>query len=152
MCRTQISEIRRNHDLSNLVEAFLEAHPEKRRSAEEIAEMDARTTITTESLRVSKKRPAPDGGARARYDDSDDYGEDYSGGSGDEDYEPLPPGLMRPAPAYMRCPNCPSSSSQPIPSGIFVCPPTGVFFDLSNNVRWFLYEPQGRFRAPVTLT
>lgn len=64
MCRTQISEVRRNHDLSKLVDAFLDAHPEKRRSAEEMAEMDARSTITAESLRVSKKRAAPDGGAQ----------------------------------------------------------------------------------------
>jgi hypothetical protein len=136
MCRTQISEIRRNHDLSKLVDAFLDAHPEKRRSAEEMSEMDARSTITTESLRVSKKRAAPDGGAHGRSDDSDDYGDDYSGSDdyASDEYHPYaPPGAMRPAPSYMRCPNCPDSlaqrtAGQPIPPGIFACPPIAGAF------------------------
>eukprot|EP01043_Picozoa_sp_COSAG02_P014906 COSAG02_NODE_622_length_19435_cov_3.242398_11_plen_343_part_00 len=135
MCRTQISEIRRNHDLSKLVDAFLDAHPEKRRSAEEMSEMDARSTITTESLRVSKKRAAPDGGAHGR-SDSDDYGDDYSGSDdyASDEYHPYaPPGAMRPAPSYMRCPNCPDSlaqrtAGQPIPPGIFACPPIAGAF------------------------
>ena len=145
MCRTQISEVRRNHDLSKLVDAFLDAHPEKRRSAEEMSEMDARSTITTESLRVSKKRAAPDGGAYGRSDDSDDYGDDYDGSEGSESDDnvgnhPHAPlfGVMRPAPAYMRCPNCPDSvaqrmAGQPTPSDIFVCPPaTGALYLLDS--------------------
>lgn len=125
MCRTEIAQIRRNHDLSKLVDAFLDAHPERRRSAEEMGEMDARSTITTESLRVSKKRAAPDAGFHGRSDDSDDYGDDYSAGSSDDSvgYQSRAPQLRAAlTPAYMLCPNCPSSTGQRFPPGMFVCP------------------------------
>ena len=129
ICRTQISEVRRNHDLSNLIDAFLDAHPERKRSAEELAEMDARSTISTESLRVSKKRAAPDGGAADRDDYSDDYSDDYGGGGSDGSPDGLA-GLMAARarrlaaqPAFMRCPNCPVVAGQPIASGVFTCPP-----------------------------
>ena len=124
MCRAEISEVRRNHDLSNLIDAFLDAHPERRRSDAEIAEMDARSTITTESLRVSKKRAAPDGGAAGRYDDqSDDYGDDYGDGYASDEGPDEPISGLPPTPAYMRCPNCPPAPGQLHAAGIFTCPP-----------------------------
>ena len=94
LCRTEVQEVRRNHDLANLVEEYLKANPSKKRSAEEMAEMDAKSTITDATLRVAGKKRQ-----RADYEDedededddedegsemSDDYGDGYSsdGGAG----------------------------------------------------------------------
>ena len=137
ICRTEITEVRRNHDLAKLVDTYLAANPAKQRSAEELAELDARTTITDESLRVSKKRAAPDGGAHDRDDEqySDDYSDDYDdygggggfGGSGlGAALGRLMPQMMRagpppPPPPHIKCPNCPVPGAPPQP-GVFTCP------------------------------
>eukprot|EP01051_Picozoa_sp_SAG22_P014017 SAG22_NODE_1643_length_3905_cov_153.165528_1_plen_393_part_10 len=60
-CRAPIESVRRNHGLLNLVTAYLAQHPERRRPADEIAKMDAETTITADVLRVSSR----DGAAAA---------------------------------------------------------------------------------------
>ena len=79
ICRADISEVRRNHDLNNLAEAYLTSHPEKARGADELKELDDRTTITAESLRLrGTKRPHAGGGGGSDSEemDSDDYDSD----------------------------------------------------------------------------
>lgn len=73
-----MTEIRRNHAFVALVESYLEQHPNRKRSEEEIKELDARNTIQEESLRVKSRR------RRDSYDDDDDYESDYDD-SGDDD-------------------------------------------------------------------
>lgn len=41
----------KNHIVNNLVEAYLKVHPNKKRDAEEIAEMDAKNKITSDMVR-----------------------------------------------------------------------------------------------------
>eukprot|EP00161_Ancyromonas_sigmoides_P022964 TRINITY_DN70_c0_g1_i2.p1 TRINITY_DN70_c0_g1~~TRINITY_DN70_c0_g1_i2.p1 ORF type:complete len:721 (-),score=332.61 TRINITY_DN70_c0_g1_i2:89-2251(-) len=75
-CRVTATEVRRNHQLNNLVTEYIKAHPGKKRSDEEIKEMDARNTITAESLRV--QAPTNHG-----YDSDGSYDDGY-GSSSDE--------------------------------------------------------------------
>mmetsp|Transcript_26074 Transcript_26074/g.40795 ORF Transcript_26074/g.40795 Transcript_26074/m.40795 type:complete len:380 (-) Transcript_26074:583-1722(-) len=76
-CRDPTTEVRRNHTLVGIIEKYLEAHPQFKRTAEDLAEMDAENKITDEFLRVSRKRNRDD-------DDSSVF-------DSDEEY---------------RCPNC----------------------------------------------
>jgi hypothetical protein len=86
LCRDETSEIRRNHDLVNLAEAYLTANPDKQRGAAELAEMDARSTITADSLRLkgNKRRRqsshSDDEGDEDDYDSEDDYDRADEGG------------------------------------------------------------------------
>ena len=45
--------MRRNHTLASVIEAFVAAHPEHDRTAEEKADLDKANTITEESVRRS---------------------------------------------------------------------------------------------------
>ncbi|XP_074636657.1 E3 ubiquitin-protein ligase CHFR-like [Acropora palmata] len=49
-CRKRVERVSKNHIVNNLVEAFLKEHPERRRSVEELREMDSRNKITEEML------------------------------------------------------------------------------------------------------
>lgn len=55
-CRVPTTEVRRNHTLHNIIEKFLKDNPSRKRSAEELAEMDAKDKITDESLRVQGRK------------------------------------------------------------------------------------------------
>ena len=46
LCRTDIESAKVDHRLANIIEAHLSAHPEKRRTAEDMASMDAVDTIS----------------------------------------------------------------------------------------------------------
>ena len=92
VCRTEVTELRRNHVLHAVIDEFLRTNTGKRRSAEEMAQMDSMSTITDESLRVEPKRRRVDepeqpgqeqGGFPAWEDQGSDAG--HSGGGHDWD-------------------------------------------------------------------
>ncbi|XP_013390804.1 E3 ubiquitin-protein ligase CHFR [Lingula anatina] len=72
-CRYKVERINKNHIVNNLVDAYLKAHPEKRRSAEDLQELDAKNKITKDMLYPPRKK---------RY--SDDEDEQYSDSSGSQ--------------------------------------------------------------------
>ncbi|KAJ3190540.1 hypothetical protein HK101_008711 [Irineochytrium annulatum] len=100
-CRETIECVSRNHTLMSMVNLYLAAHPEKERSDEEKAEMDALNTITNVPKKVTK--PTDD-------DDVDDSELDEA------EYIPAPP-LPR---FFPRCPQCPPGQA---PDG-FICDAT----------------------------
>ncbi|XP_028410485.1 E3 ubiquitin-protein ligase CHFR-like [Dendronephthya gigantea] len=72
-CRLPIERMSRNHIVNNLVDAYLKDHPDKKRDAEELAEMDARNKITEDMIRPSKKRKLSPIVIYHDDDDDDDY-------------------------------------------------------------------------------
>mmetsp|Transcript_2466 Transcript_2466/g.9281 ORF Transcript_2466/g.9281 Transcript_2466/m.9281 type:complete len:638 (-) Transcript_2466:5059-6972(-) len=50
-CRKEVELVRRNHILSNLVDKYLQSHQEKKRSDEELKELDEKNTLTDDKLR-----------------------------------------------------------------------------------------------------
>uniref|UniRef100_A0AAR2LTX4 E3 ubiquitin-protein ligase CHFR n=1 Tax=Pygocentrus nattereri TaxID=42514 RepID=A0AAR2LTX4_PYGNA len=59
-CRCPVERIRKNHILNNLVEAYLQQHPEKCRSEEDLRSMDARNKITQDMLQPKVERSFSD--------------------------------------------------------------------------------------------
>ncbi|XP_033627192.1 E3 ubiquitin-protein ligase CHFR-like [Asterias rubens] len=57
-CRNNVERISRNFIVNNLVEAFVKEHPDKKRSEEETAEMDAKNKITRDMMTLPKKEQA----------------------------------------------------------------------------------------------
>eukprot|EP00037_Helgoeca_nana_P004237 m.44007 g.44007 ORF g.44007 m.44007 type:complete len:407 (-) comp14881_c0_seq2:935-2155(-) len=64
-CRGPCSDVRRNHQFKTVVDEFLDRNPHRRRTAEELSDMDKRDKYTNENLRV---RPA----AQPAHHDDDD--------------------------------------------------------------------------------
>eukprot|EP01001_Neometanema_parovale_P007049 NODE_3374_length_1231_cov_101.532491_g3203_i0.p1 GENE.NODE_3374_length_1231_cov_101.532491_g3203_i0~~NODE_3374_length_1231_cov_101.532491_g3203_i0.p1 ORF type:complete len:319 (-),score=57.51 NODE_3374_length_1231_cov_101.532491_g3203_i0:224-1180(-) len=52
-CRTAVTEVRRNLVITNLLDDFLVIDPSKKRTPEEMAELDAHNKVTDDSLRVA---------------------------------------------------------------------------------------------------
>ncbi|KAL2092214.1 hypothetical protein ACEWY4_012012 [Coilia grayii] len=59
-CRCPVERIRKNHILNNLVEAYLQQHPEKCRSEEDLQSMDMRNKITQDMLQPKIERSFSD--------------------------------------------------------------------------------------------
>uniref|UniRef100_A0AAY4C2E7 E3 ubiquitin-protein ligase CHFR n=1 Tax=Denticeps clupeoides TaxID=299321 RepID=A0AAY4C2E7_9TELE len=59
-CRCPVERIRKNHILNNLVEAYLQQHPEKCRSEEDLKSMDSRNKITQDMLQPKIERSFSD--------------------------------------------------------------------------------------------
>ncbi|XP_063051245.1 E3 ubiquitin-protein ligase CHFR [Engraulis encrasicolus] len=59
-CRCPVERIRKNHILNNLVEAYLQQHPEKCRSEEDLQSMDQRNKITQDMLQPKIERSFSD--------------------------------------------------------------------------------------------
>ncbi|XP_065892159.1 E3 ubiquitin-protein ligase CHFR-like [Dysidea avara] len=76
-CRLRVERISKNHIVNNLALSFLKAHPEKKRSDEELAELDSKSKITKDMLYPKRHR---------RYDPDEDDDEDEDTYS-DEDEE-----------------------------------------------------------------
>jgi len=97
-CRVKLERINKNHLVNNLVEAYLNANPEKRRPEAELKELDAKNKITDEMLTVYSKRyhdseddtTSDDVASDADEYDNDDDDEffDDSDSSDDEDDDP----------------------------------------------------------------
>lgn len=51
-CRDKVKGIRRNHAIVSLVESYIEANPSRKRSEEELKEMDAKNAITDEMVPI----------------------------------------------------------------------------------------------------
>ena len=62
LCRTNIESAKVDHRLANIIEAHVESHPHKRRSAEDMAAMDLVDTITKVTAAT-----APTGERRRRH-------------------------------------------------------------------------------------
>ena len=104
VCRTKATEVRRNHDLNNLVEQFLKNNPERKRDAEELAELDAQNTLTSQSLRIAGKKRR-----RSYSDDEDDHSGSESDSYESEDYDPpVAPVSCAPPPPPCPLPSLPS--------------------------------------------
>lgn len=82
-CRREGERVTRNHQLTNIVESYLQANPDKKRPPEEYAEMDKVNTFTEDELRV--KPPARNGHDDDDNDDYDSYGSDYGDDDDDDD-------------------------------------------------------------------
>ncbi|XP_066018699.1 E3 ubiquitin-protein ligase CHFR isoform X4 [Pocillopora verrucosa] len=82
-CRKKVERISKNHIINNLVEAFLKEHPERRRTEEELREMDSNNKITEDMLRPKHIRGLF---ASSSFGEDDDDGEsDVSSASGVDD-------------------------------------------------------------------
>lgn len=86
MCRARVTDVRRNHAVEAIVEAYLAANPARRRDAAELARMDAGTKFTAESLRARAAARHGGGGGGVVYDEYDyeyeyEYENDGSGGA-----------------------------------------------------------------------
>ncbi|KAG4104664.1 hypothetical protein H8356DRAFT_1637303 [Neocallimastix lanati (nom. inval.)] len=81
-CRTKIREIRKNNQTNNIINAFLEANPDKKRPDDELADLDEYDTIKNNIIRYEEKN-----GNDIKYLYKNEY----------EFY-------------YLSCPNCPSSN------------------------------------------
>eukprot|EP00048_Salpingoeca_helianthica_P017807 m.239079 g.239079 ORF g.239079 m.239079 type:complete len:485 (-) comp22302_c0_seq1:51-1505(-) len=81
-CRTKVTSVSRNPTVNNLAEAFLKANPSRRRTAEEIAELDAKNKYTGD-----KVRDAAGPRKRARRGRRDDPSDDDDDDEDDEDDE-----------------------------------------------------------------
>lgn len=57
-CRVRVERVAVNHILNNLVDAFLKAHPDRDRDADEKADMDKRSKITADMVRMSRDEAA----------------------------------------------------------------------------------------------
>eukprot|EP00668_Euglena_longa_P016178 GGOE01020399.1.p1 GENE.GGOE01020399.1~~GGOE01020399.1.p1 ORF type:complete len:692 (+),score=171.69 GGOE01020399.1:25-2076(+) len=77
-CRVNVVEVRRNHAVRSMAEEYLLVRPELRRSPMDLAELDAKNVVTTETLRV--KRVALEDvfiqSAKGREDELDDLQSD----------------------------------------------------------------------------
>lgn len=89
-----VDRINRNHIVNNLIEAYLKEHPDKKRSEEDIKELDAKNQISRDMLypkELKDKEYDPD----EEVEDSDDYEED----SDEADNQgPISTSVFRPAP------------------------------------------------------
>ena len=81
-CRSVVDRIAKNHLINNLIEIYLKANPDKRRSAANLAELDKKNKITEDMLYPTKKR------LYSTYIEDDDY---YSPSDVDEDCLSVPP-------------------------------------------------------------
>lgn len=93
-CRMTVDRINKNHIVNNLIEAYLKEHPDKKRSEEDIKELDAKNQISRDMLypkELKDKEYDPD----EEMEDSDDYEED----SDEADNQgPISTSVFRPAP------------------------------------------------------
>ncbi|XP_072042861.1 E3 ubiquitin-protein ligase CHFR-like [Amphiura filiformis] len=133
-CRITVQRINKNHIVNNLVEAYLKDHSDKKRSEEELKEMDEKNKITREML--IPKQDDRDGDS---YNSDDD--ESYNGHSdSDEDSDgngrlPInifgfggaPHIMFPPRPARSICRHCPGyippAASDPNVGTVVVLPP-----------------------------
>ena len=79
-CRSVVDRIAKNHLINNLIETYLKANPDKRRNAENLAELDKKNKITEDMLYPPKKR------MYSTFAEDDEY---YS--PSDEEYLAVPP-------------------------------------------------------------
>nr|XP_022339652.1 E3 ubiquitin-protein ligase CHFR-like isoform X1 [Crassostrea virginica] len=141
-CRMSVDRISKNHIVNNLIEAYLKEHPGKKRSEEDIKDLDARNKISRDML-YPKELKGIEYDPDESVEDSDDYEEDS-----DEVVNEPPRPLTGPPVAYggglfgnwnpMRfvCRQCPNYRDPNTPG-------TGVLGTVFNTVRTALGINQG---------
>jgi E3 ubiquitin-protein ligase CHFR len=110
-CRGKVHRLSKNHIVNNLVDAYLKAHPEKKRSDDELREMDARNKITEDML-YPKQKQHESGTEYSNGENSDENSDEDSSGSSN-DYPSMRFGhsfAVRASPP-MKCRQCPGYSS-----------------------------------------
>lgn len=119
-CRKNIKSVGRNHTLNNLALAYLEMHPEKRRSKEEIEELDKKCKDDTNGTRPTRTLPYSTTlySSASSYNTSDDPSDDDS----DDDYDRSSPQYVINTP---RCRECPvqGASNTTAPTTSRTCEP-----------------------------
>ncbi|KAM7018897.1 E3 ubiquitin-protein ligase CHFR [Tautogolabrus adspersus] len=95
-CRCPVERIRKNHILNNLVEAYLNQHPEKCRSEEDLKSMDSRNKITQDMLQPKVERSFSD------EEGSSDFLFELSDNDSDSSDISQPLVMCRQCPGYMR--------------------------------------------------
>lgn len=118
-CRRDVKTIGKNHSLNNLSVAYLNMFPGRKRSANELAELDKKNTIQTETVKVDTQS----------YDDSYGSSEENSLALSDSTESGLEDGpfsfvisgrqLLR-----FDCPNCPGNRDQGLTGN--ACAPDAV--------------------------
>ncbi|XP_028270674.1 E3 ubiquitin-protein ligase CHFR isoform X2 [Parambassis ranga] len=95
-CRCPVERICKNHILNNLVEAYLNQHPEKCRSEEDLKNMDSRNKITQDMLQPKVERSFSD------EEGSSDYLFELSDNDSDSSDIGHPLVMCRQCPGYRR--------------------------------------------------
>ncbi|XP_054466538.1 E3 ubiquitin-protein ligase CHFR [Anoplopoma fimbria] len=95
-CRCPVERIRKNHILNNLVEAYLNQHPEKNRSDEDLKSMDSRNKITQDMLQPKVERSFSD------EEGSSDYLFELSDNDSDSSDMGQPMVMCRQCPGYRK--------------------------------------------------
>ncbi|ELU13559.1 hypothetical protein CAPTEDRAFT_218257 [Capitella teleta] len=128
-CRLTVDRVNKNHIVNNLVEAYLASHPDKKRPAEDLAELDAKNKINEEMFKPPK----------AQCGSLEDSGEDFSDESDDdtnalyEERMPTPlliPGQRVPKTVCRQCPEytaAPGAGPSAANAPLFRCPANQVF-------------------------
>ncbi len=54
-CRKEVAEVKKNPTLNNLIEKYLAKYPEKKRTKEDLEELDKKNKISADVTEVAKK-------------------------------------------------------------------------------------------------
>ncbi|XP_041078871.1 E3 ubiquitin-protein ligase CHFR-like isoform X2 [Polyodon spathula] len=113
-CRCPVERIHKNHILNNLVEAYLQQHPEKCRSEEDLQSMDKRNRITQDMLQPKVERWFSD------EEGSSDYLMELSDVDSESSDISQPFVVCRQCPGFRKDPSlCPAVSGQQAEQGEF---------------------------------
>ncbi|XP_038059674.1 E3 ubiquitin-protein ligase CHFR-like [Patiria miniata] len=131
-CRNKVERISRNFIVNGLVDAFVKEHPDRKRSDDEKAEMDAKNKITRDMMVLSGKHQAGFDDDEDNEDSDDDYDEDeedYNSDQNEYGYIPNRPNIMqglflpRPVAPVAACMQCPGYFGPGFDTGITMHPP-----------------------------
>ncbi|KAJ8380199.1 hypothetical protein SKAU_G00009770 [Synaphobranchus kaupii] len=139
-CRCPVERIRKNHILNNLVEAYLQQHPEKCRSEEDRKSMDKRNKITQDMLQPKIERSFSD------EEGSSDYLFELSDNDSDTSDISQPFVMCRQCPGYRKDPSLAPCVSAPAPAEGAVKPTWEVPSTSSNApaaLQEYTCSPQG---------
>ncbi|XP_041458030.1 E3 ubiquitin-protein ligase CHFR-like [Lytechinus variegatus] len=97
-CRKHVKRIGHNYIVNSLVDAYLKQNPDKKRTKEDLEEMDARCSIPFN--KTFDYDPMYDEDEEGDYDPDDE--EDYEEEEEEEEYVPPPPPACRQCPHYVQ--------------------------------------------------
>ncbi|XP_062508883.1 E3 ubiquitin-protein ligase CHFR-like isoform X2 [Corticium candelabrum] len=115
-CRGKVQRVSKNHIVNNLVDAYLKIHPEKKRSDDDLKELDAQNKITEEMMYPKTKR----GWSDDEYHDSDEDSAEDSDTPLDSDDSSTAVAAVIPVsqPPPMKCRQCPGYSDTTVTSSV----------------------------------
>ncbi|KPA77439.1 hypothetical protein ABB37_06837 [Leptomonas pyrrhocoris] len=83
-CRAAMTDVRPTHRLQSCADQFVLSDPASRRTAEDVAQLDAADTIPPSGLKLGKRqRPSDSDGGESENEDDGDDSSDASGNNGD---------------------------------------------------------------------